>query len=70
MNFAGFISNSDFINDETKINPFRILVADNDRSILKLYREALSRVNTDPYGSSGSIPGEKGEPYCINPLMS
>ncbi|MBW2641476.1 MAG: response regulator, partial [Deltaproteobacteria bacterium] len=66
MNFAGFTSNKDVLNDETKTNPFRILIADNDRSILKLYREALSRVNTDPYGSSGSIPVGKGDSYCLN----
>ena len=65
MNFAGFTSSKDVLNDETKTNPFRILVADNDRSVLKLYWEALSCVNSHSYGS-GSNPPEKGNPDCIN----
>ena len=60
MNFAIDNSNKDYFNYENKINQFRIFVADNDKSILKLYREALSRVNIDPYGS-GTNPGEKGD---------
>lgn len=65
IDFVRVTSNKDVNNDKTKTNPFRILVADNDRSILKLYREALSCVNSHPYGS-GSNPAEKGNPYCIN----
>jgi len=47
--------------------PLRILVADNDRSVLKLYRKVLSQVNTDPYGSDDN-PKTKGNPYCPTPL--
>jgi hypothetical protein len=69
IEFVRATSNKDVNNDETGINPFRILVADNDRSVLKLYREALSLVNTDACGS-GSNPGEKDDLYCINRFKS
>jgi PAS domain S-box-containing protein len=62
IEFVRATSNKDVNNDETGINPFRILVADNDRSVLKLYREALSRVNAVPYDSGCNL-GEKGNPY-------
>ena len=67
IDFARVTSNKDVNTDETKINPFRILVADDDRSVLKLYRNVLSRVNTNPYGS-GDNPKPKGNPYCPTPL--
>ena len=67
IDFARVTSNKDVNTDETKINPFRILVADDDRSVLKLYRNVLSRVKTNPYGS-GDNPKPKGNPYCPTPL--
>jgi len=67
IDFARVTSNKDVNTDETKINPFRILVADDDRSVLKLYRNVLSRVNTNPCGS-GDNPKPKGNPYCPTPL--
>jgi PAS domain S-box-containing protein len=45
--FFGRISQSSPKSDIIRINPFRILVADNDRFILKLYREVVSRLNRD-----------------------
>jgi len=45
--FAGVISNIEVNNDEPKINTFRILVADDERSILDLFRQVLSRLNRD-----------------------
>ena len=39
IDFARVTSNKDVNTDETKINPFRILVVDDDRSVLKLYRK-------------------------------
>lgn len=66
IDFVRATSYKDVNTDETKTNPFRILVADNDRSILKLYREVLSCANTDSYGSD-SNPWSKGTPcYCLN----
>jgi len=67
IDFVRATSNKDVNNDETKINPFRILVVDDDRSVLKLYRNVLSRVNTDPYGSDDN-PKPKGNSYCPTPL--
>jgi len=67
IEFVRASSNKDVNNDETKINPFRILVVDDDRSVLKLYRNVLSRVNTTPYGSDDN-PKPKGNPYCPTPL--
>ena len=67
IDFARVTSNKDVNTDETQINPFRILVADDDRSVLKLYRNVLSRINTTPYGS-GDNPKPKGNPYCPTPL--
>ncbi len=45
--FAVVTSNSEVNNDEPKINTFRILVADDDSSVLDLFRQILSRVKTD-----------------------
>lgn len=65
IDFVRETSNKDVKTDETKTNPFRILVVDKDKSIFKLYREVLSCVNTGPYGS-GSNPGERVTPYSLN----
>jgi len=67
IDFARATSNSDVNTHETQINAFRILVADDDRSILKLYGKVLSREKSGSYGSDRN-PGTKGTPYFLKPL--
>jgi PAS domain S-box-containing protein len=67
IEFVRVTTNKGVNNDETQTNSFRILVVDDDRSVLKLYRNVLSRVNTSPYGSDRN-PKPKGNPYCPTPL--
>jgi PAS domain S-box-containing protein len=67
IDVARVASNRDVDIDETQINAFRILVADDDRSILKLYGKVLSRVTSGPYGSDRN-PGTKGIPWSLKPL--
>jgi DNA-binding NarL/FixJ family response regulator len=43
--FAGIISNSDVNTVEPGIDPFRILVVDDERAMLDLFRQVLSRAN-------------------------
>jgi len=47
IEFAGVASNREVNNYKTKINSFRILVADDESSISDLFRQGLSRINTD-----------------------
>ena len=67
IDFDRATSNKDVNTDETKINPFRILIADDDSFILKVYQRALSRVNTGAYGSDRN-PKAKGNSCCPNTL--
>jgi len=47
IDFTSVTSNREVNNYETRINTFRILVADDESSILDLFLQFLSRVNTD-----------------------
>ena len=64
------IPNIDPNNYPPKQNPFRILVADDDSSILGLFQQALSRVKTDPIVQSGPKRSKEKRAYKYTPDIS